>query len=81
MDYLKEEMVSYRNKVLGAHPIKRSLEHMDINDSPEQEEVKMLQKEIDTFVEEVKKFKEARSRKKLNKSDKDDIITINSPGS
>lgn len=78
---LEDEMASLRNEIYGPYePIITNLEPLDINEleenmEEEQEEVKMTQEELNKLMEEVKTPRESK-RLKLDKSDKDDIITI-----
>jgi len=81
---LEEQMESLKNDIYGPYqPIVTSLEPVDIDElednmEEEQEEVNMPQKEINKPIQEIKVPKEAKKVKldESNKSDTDDIITI-----
>jgi len=78
---LENEMELLRNKIYGPYePIITNLEPVDINEleenmEEEQEEVKTPIKEMNVPIEEIEIPKESK-RFKPDKSDKDDIITI-----
>jgi len=75
---IQAQMASIRNAILSRYqPIVTSVESVDINEledsmEEEQEEVNMPQKEINKLIKEIEMPKEAKN----DKSDKDDIITV-----
>jgi len=79
---LENEMASLRNEIYDPYqPIITNLEPVDINELEEniekKQKVKMSREEINKFIEEYKTPIESK-RIKLDKSNKEDIITINS---